>query len=48
MIMNPIYTAEALSTGNGRNGHVRTTDGRLDSDMAAPAELGGSGEAVPE
>ena len=44
-----LYTAEALSTGGGRNGHVRTTDGRLDMDMAVPKEMGGSGDgANPE
>jgi len=41
-----VYTAEALSTGDGRNGHVRTSDGRLDLDMATPTEMGGSGEGV--
>lgn len=47
--MNPIYTAEALSTGAGRNGHVTTTDGRLDLSMAMPKEMGGSGDgANPE
>ena len=39
-----LYTAEALSTGDGRNGHVRTPDGRVDLDMATPPEMGGSGE----
>ncbi|GAB3600833.1 organic hydroperoxide resistance protein [Microbacterium tumbae] len=47
--MEAIYTAEALSTGAGRNGHVVTRDGRLDLDMAIPAEMGGSGNgANPE
>ncbi len=41
-----IYTAEALSTGGGRDGHVRTSRGELDSDMTAPVELGGSGRGV--
>ena len=41
--MATIYTAEALSTGAGRNGHVRTSEGILDLDMAAPKEMGGSG-----
>lgn len=26
--MNIVYTAEALATGEGRNGHARTSDGR--------------------
>jgi osmotically inducible protein OsmC len=42
--MQTLYTAEALSTGAGRNGHVRTTDGRIDLDLAAPKDMGGSGE----
>lgn len=41
--MKALYTAEALSTGHGRDGHVRTADGSLDLAMASPRELGGSG-----
>ncbi|MGO3796655.1 MAG: organic hydroperoxide resistance protein [Pauljensenia sp.] len=48
--MEALYTAEALSTGAGRNGHVRTSDGtpagRFDLDLAMPVALGGSGEGV--
>ncbi|SER95868.1 peroxiredoxin, Ohr subfamily [Propionibacterium cyclohexanicum] len=44
--MEALYTAEALSTGGGRDGHVRTVDGRLDTDMAAPKEMGGSGAGL--
>lgn len=47
--MEILYTAEALATGEGRNGHVRTTDGRIDLDLAVPTGMGGSGEgANPE
>jgi lipoyl-dependent peroxiredoxin len=47
--MNVVYTAAAMSTGEGRNGHVRTSDGRIDLDLAIPKEMGGSGEgANPE
>lgn len=47
--MANLYTAEALSTGAGRNGHVRTLDGRVDLDLAMPTQMGGSGEgANPE
>ncbi|WP_433729838.1 organic hydroperoxide resistance protein [Nocardia sp. CA-129566] len=43
-----LYTAEAHVTG-GRNGHGRTSDGRLDLDLRQPKELGGDGEgANPE
>lgn len=41
-----LYTAEALSTGDGRNGHVTTSDGRLELDLAFPKEMGGSGEGT--
>ena len=44
--MSVLYTAEALATGDGRNGHGRTSDGRLDLDFAAPKELGGSGDGT--
>jgi Ohr subfamily peroxiredoxin len=39
-----LYTAEATATG-GRDGHVRSADGRLELDLAVPAQLGGSGRA---
>jgi Ohr subfamily peroxiredoxin len=35
-----LYTAEAVIVG-GRTGHGRTTDGRLDVQLAAPEEMGG-------
>ena len=41
--MEPMYTAEALSTGDGRSGHVRTSDGTVSIDLAPPQEMGGSG-----
>ena len=41
--MTPIYTAEALATGDGRNGHARTSDGKIDLDLDMPKKLGGSG-----
>ena len=44
--MKILYTAEALATGDGRDGHVRTSDGRLDLDLAVPAEMGGAGGAT--
>ncbi len=47
--MQTLYTAEALATGRGREGHVRTTDGRVDLDLAIPKDMGGDGEgANPE
>jgi Ohr subfamily peroxiredoxin len=41
--MNVLYTAEALSTGAGRDGRVATSDNSFDLDLAVPAEMGGSG-----
>ncbi|MFC8304516.1 organic hydroperoxide resistance protein [Specibacter sp. NPDC057265] len=41
--MQALYTAEALSTGQGRDGRVATTDGQLDLVVAPPRELGGTG-----
>ncbi len=41
--MDAVYTAEALSTGSGRSGHVRTPDGLVDLELAPPKEMGGSG-----
>ncbi|GAA2582406.1 organic hydroperoxide resistance protein [Microbacterium binotii] len=44
--MDILYTAEALATGDGRNGHVATNDGLLDADVRVPKEMGGAGEAL--
>jgi len=38
-----LYTAEAVSSGDGRNGHVVTSDGKLDLNLAFPPEMGGTG-----
>ena len=37
-----LYTAEAAVQG-GRQGHGRTTDGRLEVDLSVPEEMGGDG-----
>jgi lipoyl-dependent peroxiredoxin len=44
--MQVLYTAEALATGEGRDGHVRTSDGLFESDLAIPKEMGGPGGAT--
>ncbi|GAB4585095.1 organic hydroperoxide resistance protein [Nocardia sp. IFM 10818] len=44
--MNVLYTAEALATGDGRNGRTRTTDGKIDAHLSTPKELGGNGEGT--
>jgi len=43
--MKPLYTASAVATGDGRNGHVSTQDGLVDFDVRMPPELGGPGGA---
>jgi osmotically inducible protein OsmC len=40
------YTAVSTSTGDGRNGHVRTNDGLIDVDVRTPKEMGGAGGAT--
>lgn len=44
--MKTLYTAEALATGEGRDGHGRSSDGRLDFDLAIPKEMGGTGNGT--
>ena len=43
--MATLYTASATASGDGRNGHTRTSDGVLDLDLAVPEEMGGPGGA---
>ena len=42
--MDPKYTTEALSTGEGRNGRVSVKDADLDLQLATPTAMGGSGD----
>jgi Ohr subfamily peroxiredoxin len=44
--MKIFYTAVATATGDGRNGHVRSSDGLIDTDVVSPVELGGKGGAT--
>ncbi|OAN36387.1 organic hydroperoxide resistance protein [Mycolicibacterium iranicum] len=46
MSIEVVYTAESTATGGGRDGHVKSTDGRIDLDTRPPKEMGGSGEGV--
>jgi osmotically inducible protein OsmC len=45
-LLSVLYTATATATGDGRNGHARSSDGLLDLDLAAPKEMGGAGGAT--
>jgi lipoyl-dependent peroxiredoxin len=42
----PLYTAVAIADGDGRNGHVRSDDGLIDTDLRMPKGLGGLGGAT--
>ena len=44
--MPAVYTAIATATGEGRNGHTRSSDGLVDHDLATPVEMGGAGGAT--
>ncbi|WP_031466522.1 organic hydroperoxide resistance protein [Sciscionella sediminilitoris] len=41
--IDPLYTATAIASGDGRNGEVRSSDGVIDEKLAAPKEMGGPG-----
>lgn len=41
--MHVLYTTEAVATGAGRAGEVRSSDGVIDEQLAIPKELGGPG-----
>lgn len=41
-----IYTAEATSSGGGRDGRVRSSDGIIDQDTRMPPAMGGPGGAT--
>ena len=44
--MEVLYTAEGTATGDGRDGHVTSSDGIIDVDVAVPKEMGGAGGAT--
>ena len=44
-LVKPLYTAEATAVG-GREGHVHSIDGELDTDLRPPVEMGGPGGAT--
>src|SRR6185369_12274460 len=46
LALNVLYTAHATATGDGRNGHVRSSDGLIDADVRVPVEVGGEGGAT--
>jgi osmotically inducible protein OsmC len=46
MTIEVVFTAESTATGGGREGHVKSSDGRIDLDTRPPKEAGGSGDGT--
>ena len=46
MSIEVLFAAESTATGGGRDGHVKSSDGRIDLDTRPPKEAGGSGEGT--
>ena len=46
MSIEVVYTAESTATGGGRDGHVKSSDDRIDLDTRPPKAAGGSGEGT--
>lgn len=46
MTIDVIFTTESTATGGGRDGHVKSSDGRIDLDTRPPKEMGGSGDGT--
>jgi lipoyl-dependent peroxiredoxin len=46
MTIEVVYTTESTATGGGRDGHVKSGDGRIDLDTRPPKAMGGSGEGT--
>jgi lipoyl-dependent peroxiredoxin len=44
--VEPVYTAQARSSGDARNGRVDSSDGQLSHQVAFPPQMGGSGEGT--
>jgi lipoyl-dependent peroxiredoxin len=46
MTIEVVYTTESTATGGGRDGHVKSDDGRIDLDTRPPTAMGGNGEGT--
>ena len=42
-MLKPVYYTASATTSGGRNGHVESSDGALDLDLAMPEQMGGPG-----
>ena len=43
MSIEVVFTSESTATGGGREGHVKSSTGKIDLDTNHPKEMGGSG-----
>lgn len=46
MTIEVVYTTKSTAMGGGRDGHVKSSDGRLVLETRPPKEMGGSGEGT--
>jgi osmotically inducible protein OsmC len=46
MTVEVVYSTESTASGGGRDGHVKSADGRIDLETRPPKEMGGSGEGT--
>ena len=46
MSIEVVFTSESTATGGGREGHVKSSTGRIDLNTDHPKEMGGSGEGT--
>src|ERR1700761_6241424 len=46
MTIEVVYTTQSTATGGGRDGHVKSDDGRIDLETRPPKAMGGSGEGT--
>jgi Ohr subfamily peroxiredoxin len=46
MSIEVVFTEESTATGGGREGHVKSSDGRIDLETRHPKEMGGNGEGT--
>ncbi len=46
MSIEVVFTADSTATGGGRDGHVKSSTGRIDLDTRPPKEMGGNGEGT--
>jgi Ohr subfamily peroxiredoxin len=46
MSIEVVFTEESTASGGGREGHVKSSTGKIDLDTNHPKEMGGSGEGT--